>query len=109
MAKTTVREHRLAAGSAIFIPSSLAFGLLLVGHHPAFLAAGFGAALLCAGLARRHVQHWDAAEGRTRVGAANSATSSHSSWRFRPGEDNYQSYRCWPYNLFPSCFLPAIG
>jgi hypothetical protein len=109
MATTTVREHRLAAGSAIFIPSSLAFGLLLAGHHPAFLAAGFGATLLYAGLARRHVQHWDAAEGRTRVGAANSAASSPSSWRFRPGEDNYQSYRCWPYNLFPSCFLPAIG
>ena len=65
MAATTVREHRLAAGYAIFIPSSLAFGLLLAAHHPAFLAAGFGAALLCAGLARRHVQHWDAAEGRT--------------------------------------------
>ena len=65
MAVTTVGEHRLAAGYAIFIPSSLAFGLLLAAHHPAFLAAGFGAALLCAGLARRYVQHWDAAEGRT--------------------------------------------
>ena len=43
MAATTEREHRLAAGYAIFIPSSLAFGLLLAGRHPAFLAAGFGA------------------------------------------------------------------
>ena len=64
MAPTTVREHRLAAGYAIFIPSSLALGLLLAGRHPAFLAAGFGAALACAGLVRRHVQHWHAAEGR---------------------------------------------
>jgi hypothetical protein len=60
---TTVREHRLAAGYAILIPSSLALGLLLAAHNPAFLAAGFAAALVCAGLARRHVQHWQAAEG----------------------------------------------
>ena len=64
MAATTVSEHRLAAGYAIFIPSSLVFGLLLAARHPAFLAAGFGAALVCAGLARRYVQHWHAAEGR---------------------------------------------
>jgi hypothetical protein len=30
MTATTVREHRLYAGAAIVIPSSLAFGLLLV-------------------------------------------------------------------------------
>jgi hypothetical protein len=65
VAATTVREHRLAAGYAIFIPSSLTLGLLLAAHNPAFLAAGFGAALACAGLARRHVQHWHAAEGRS--------------------------------------------
>ena len=64
MATTTVREHRLAAGYAIFIPSSLALGLLLVARHPVFLAAGFGAALVCAGLARRYVQQWHTAEGR---------------------------------------------
>ena len=68
MATTTVREHRLAAGYALFIPSSLTLGLLLAGRHPAFLAAGFGAALTCAGLARRHVQHWHAAEGRSSDG-----------------------------------------
>ena len=68
MAATTVSEHRLAAAYAIFIPSSLAFGLLLAGRHPAFLAAGLGAALVCAGLARRHVQHWHAAEGRRTLG-----------------------------------------
>jgi hypothetical protein len=65
---TTVREHRLAAGYAILIPSSLAFGLLLAARHPTFLAAGFGAALVCAGLARRYVQHWHAAEGRSTHG-----------------------------------------
>ena len=65
MAPTTVREHRRAAGYAVFIPSSVAFGLLLGAHHRAFLAVGFGAALFCAGLARRHVRHWDAAEGRS--------------------------------------------
>ncbi len=61
MAATTVREHRLAAGYAIFIPSSLAFGLLLAGHHPAFLAAGLRSrpglcrpgSTPCAALARR--------------------------------------------------------
>ena len=68
MAGTTVREHRLAAGYAIFIPSSLALGLLLAGRHPAFLAAGFGAALVCAGLARRCMQHWHAAECRSTHG-----------------------------------------
>ena len=68
MAPTTVREHRLAAGYAIFTPSSLALGLLLAARHPAFLAAGFGAALACAGLARRYLQHWHAAEGRTTHG-----------------------------------------
>ena len=68
MAATTVRGHRLAAGYAIFIPSSLTFGLLLAARHPAFLAAGFGAALTCAGLARRYVQHWHAAEGRSTHG-----------------------------------------
>ena len=65
MAATTVREYRLAAGYAIVIPSSLAFGLLLAARNPAFLAAGLGAALVCAGLARRYVQHWHAAEGRS--------------------------------------------
>ena len=55
MAPTTVREHRLAAGYALIIPSSLAFGLLLAGRNPAFLAVGFGAALACAGLTRRYV------------------------------------------------------
>jgi hypothetical protein len=68
VAATTVREHRLAAGYAIFIPSSLALGLLLAGHNPAFLVAGFGAALVCAGLARRYVQYWQAAEGRSSHG-----------------------------------------
>ena len=68
MAATTLREHRQAAGYAIVIPSSLAFGLLLAGRHPAFLAAGFGAALLCAGLARRYVRDWHAAEGRSSHG-----------------------------------------
>jgi hypothetical protein len=68
VAKTTVSEHRLAAGYAIFIPSFLALGLLLAGRHPAFLAAGFGGALTCAGLARRYVQHWHAAEGRSSDG-----------------------------------------
>ncbi len=67
MAATTVRGHRLAAGYAIVIPS-LALGLLLATRHPAFLAAGFGAALTCAGLARRYVQHWHAAEGRRTLG-----------------------------------------
>jgi hypothetical protein len=65
VATTQVREHRLAAGYAIFIPSSLALGLLLAGHNPAFLVAGFGAALACAGLARRYVQNWHASEGRS--------------------------------------------
>ena len=68
MVATTVLEHRLAAGYAIVIPSSLALGLLLAARHPAFLAAGFGAALVCAGLARRHVQHWHAEEGRSADG-----------------------------------------
>lgn len=64
MAATTVGEHRLAAGYAIFIPSSLSLGLLLAAHNPAFFVAGFAAALACAGLARRYVQDWQAAEGR---------------------------------------------
>jgi hypothetical protein len=64
VAATTIGEHRLAAGYAIFIPSSLTLGLLLAAHNPAFLMAGFGAALACAGLARRYVQDWQAAEGR---------------------------------------------
>jgi hypothetical protein len=62
VAATTEREHRLAAGYAIFIPSSLALSQLLAAHNPAFLMAGFGAALACAGLARRYVQDWQAAE-----------------------------------------------
>ena len=70
MTATTMREHRQAAGYAIAVPSFLALGLLLAGRHPAFLAAGFGAALMCAVLARRHVQHWHAAEGRSTHGWA---------------------------------------
>ena len=68
MATTTLREHRLAAGYAILIPSALAFGLLLADRHPAFLAVGFGAALAGAALARRYVQQWHVAEGRTTSG-----------------------------------------
>ena len=101
MAITTVGEHRLAAGYAIFIPSSLAFGLLLAAHHPAFLAAGFGAALLCAGLARRYVQHWDAAEGRTPGWGREFGCFLPQFLAFTPGEDTYQSYPCLPYNLLP--------
>jgi hypothetical protein len=56
-----VGEHRLAAGYALFIRTSLAFGLLLAGRNPAFLSLDFGAALACAGLTRRHVQRWHAA------------------------------------------------
>lgn len=43
------------------------------------------------------------------AGAVSSAASSPSSWRSTPSEADYQSYPCWPYNSFPSCFSPATG
>ena len=77
MATATVREHRLAAGYAIVIPSSLAVGLLLAGPPPSIPRgrARSGPRLCshgstpCAALARRGGPH------APTDGAASSAAS----------------------------------